>query len=1140
MRQYRCQYQQTGHYHQGMNHCRDWRLRTGAEISGRAGNGGGGGSYNIGTNQDNSGGVNNGNGLVVITSAAPSNTAPTATAQSVTGNEDSPQTITLAGSDAEGDALTYALATNPSNGTATLGDRVSLNFDGSGDYVQTDLYLNSLPYTITCRFKSFVSSGERSIVDTDIGGHYGHSIILGYGNGDNTIDVQYHNGSYQSPATYSPNTWYTATATYENGLVKLYVDGNFIGSKSYSQNTPDGSAVRFGRHNSGDPQWFNGLIDEVAIWGKALTASEISAVYNSGSNLDLLSNSGDYTSSGDIEGYWDFNQGTGNTLTDLSGNGNHGTIHNATWNNEANMVVSYTPNANYNGTDSFTFTVSDGELTSSAATVNITVTSVNDVPVIASTPALDALDGSLYQYSPSVNDVDGDDVAITATTKPDWLTIGNSNSNSLSFDGNNDYVSMPDMVAPSGNAPRTFMAWIKRNNTSTSWPGRAIGGWGNDVGNELMNIMILDDVLYWHVNGGNSLTGSTQINPDTWYHITATYDGTTQRFYVDGILDGSNNWNVNTGSGNVKFGKQPDWPGAYFDGLIDGGAIWSDALTAEEITAIYNSGNPLDSPDNLQGYWNLNEGSGTTVNDLSSNDNDGTINGASWSTDVSSSSYVLSGTPGSSDGGLHDIILSANDGNGGVVTQSYTVAVSLHSLEITGESGFRIMSSPVSGAIYSDLLEELWTQGAEGSDQASSNPNIWTYGNGWNPVTDFTSDELTAGQGFLMYVFADTDFDGDDDLPVTISIDGAQQQSAISVVSEPSDWNLIGNPYGLSVDISQMLSDNNTRFNSTVYALDRSNPGYRTHNGTVGNIQDDEIKPFGGFWIQADTDGDVFEFTEQSIRRGHINGNGRTTTDDSNGSAVFTFTNGAYSSSVFLSFTPEGHINLDLADADRLLPLSPAEHLTSMIHESGKSLAINNLPYDLTTDISFPMDIMMLNPTDDGYETQAGQVNLTWDITNLPEGITLELKNNITGQNINLTGYPSASINLPSKGSFSTPGDFMATYPVVGQSQFTLSVYGTLAGAEDDILPERLTVHSAYPNPFNPSTIISFDLPDADMVSLDIFDIAGRQVASLISEYMIPGSHQTNWNPGQFSSGIYLVKLTVGNESMNQKITYIK
>ena len=87
---------------------------------------------------------------------------------------------------------------------------------------------------------------------------------------------------------------------------------------------------------------------------------------------------------------------------------------------------------------------------------------------------------------------------------------------------------------------------------------------------------------------------------------------------------------------------------------------------------------------------------------------------------------------------------------------------------------------------------------------------------------------------------------------------------------------------------------------------------------------------------------------------------------------------------------------------------------------------------------------------------------------------------------------------------------------------------------------EFLIMLPAYPNPFNPSTVISFDLSDVDMVSLDIFDIAGRQVASLISEYMIPGSHQIVWNPGQLSSGIYFVKLIAGNTSLNQKITYVK
>ena len=68
----------------------------------------------------------------------PPNTAPTATAQSVTGNEDSPQTITLTGSDAEGDALTYALATNPSNGTVSLNGGIAPINHSIADFVDPD------------------------------------------------------------------------------------------------------------------------------------------------------------------------------------------------------------------------------------------------------------------------------------------------------------------------------------------------------------------------------------------------------------------------------------------------------------------------------------------------------------------------------------------------------------------------------------------------------------------------------------------------------------------------------------------------------------------------------------------------------------------------------------------------------------------------------------------------------------------------------------------------------------------------------------------------------------------------------------------------------------------------------------------
>jgi hypothetical protein len=79
----------------------------------------------------------------------------------------------------------------------------------------------------------------------------------------------------------------------------------------------------------------------------------------------------------------------------------------------------------------------------------------------------------------------------------------------------------------------------------------------------------------------------------------------------------------------------------YFTGKIDEVAVWNDELTSAEVTTIYNSGYSLDvstdsgnyeSADNLTGYYRFNEGSGTSLQDNSSNSNTGTITGATWTT----------------------------------------------------------------------------------------------------------------------------------------------------------------------------------------------------------------------------------------------------------------------------------------------------------------------------------------------------------------------------------------------------------------------------------------------------------------------------------------------------------------------------
>ncbi len=78
--------------------------------------------------------------------------------------------------------------------------------------------------------------------------------------------------------------------------------------------------------------------------------------------------------------------------------------------------------------------------------------------------------------------------------------------------------------------------------------------------------------------------------------------------------------------------------------------------------------------------------------------------------------------------------------------------------------------------------------------------------------------------------------------------------------------------------------------------------------------------------------------------------------------------------------------------------------------------------------------------------------------------------------------------------------------------------------------PESYALQAAYPNPFNPSTQIKFDLPEGGLVSLAVYDVLGRMVADLVKDYREAGYHSATWNATNVSSGVYFARLTVSNE----------
>jgi polyhydroxybutyrate depolymerase len=79
-----------------------------------------------------------------------------------------------------------------------------------------------------------------------------------------------------------------------------------------------------------------------------------------------------------------------------------------------------------------------------------------------------------------------------------------------------------------------------------------------------------------------------------------------------------------------------------------------------------------------------------------------------------------------------------------------------------------------------------------------------------------------------------------------------------------------------------------------------------------------------------------------------------------------------------------------------------------------------------------------------------------------------------------------------------------------------------------------------YPNPFNPSTDISFDLPVSSFVTLKVFDITGREVAILISEYLSSGHYIRRWSANKLPSGAYFCRLQAGSYIETKKLLLLK
>jgi hypothetical protein len=156
-------------------------------------------------------------------------------------------------------------------------------------------------------------------------------------------------------------------------------------------------------------------------------------------------------------------------------------------------------------------------------------------------------------------------------------------------------------------------------------------------------------------------------------------------------------------------------------------------------------------------------------------------------------------------------------------------------------------------------------------------------------------------------------------------------------------------------------------------------------------------------------------------------------------------------------------------------------------------------------------------------------------------GVFLSTNNgtNWTAINTNLTTMSVYALTVSPASSGSGPNLFAGTY-AGGVWRRPLSELVSVHEAIGDELPRAVSLAQNYPNPFNPTTIISYQLPSSNYVVLKIYDLLGRETATLVDGTQSAGTHALTFDAAHLPSGIYFYTLHAGTFNATKKLVLLK
>ena len=503
--------------------------------------------------------------------------------------------------------------------------------------------------------------------------------------------------------------------------------------------------------------------------------------------------------------------------------------------------------------------------------------------------------------------------------------------------------------------------------------------------------------------------------------------------------------------------------------------------------------------------------------------------------------------------GFPEIVIGSyhNSPNGSQSGEVYVIT-NIASQTISGDEGFRMLSSPAQGTTFKNILAPFWTQGFTNSDaESGTDPNVWIWdnqGQEWEVLSDQDTASLAPGNGFLMYQFGNDNNSGENEgFPKQINAVGSlypalngviePNSNSLTPISELSDGNyfLLGNPFPFTIDWDAVAGWSKTNISETIQVWSDSANQWYDWNGMTGSKPDSGlIKSFESVFIQADGGNGELTLsteTEADTNLTQLKGDQNKRFE----TIKVTVSNEELRSTFNILFHDKGQFGKDKFDAILLEPLS-GKYILGGIYDNG-AYSLASLPDSLYHNYQLPL-ILKASETGSDAELQIDSYN---------QNISVALIDREMGTKTDLGSSNSVKIKLDmvdtDKGAsfrLSEKGLEQAKAKSGENLRYSLIINKGKSVVREDELKYTLELYQNYPNPFNPSTVIRFQLPMRSEVSLKVFDMLGREVATLIDGRMNAGYHSVDFDADHLASGIYIYQLQTEEQVFTKKLTLIK